>query len=145
MRRGQQGDRMQLLILIALTWLAASGPAAAQSWRPPTDAERCPSPWGAADERGAGNLKSPELVLRAARLIRTGEVIELGQVLSADMPLSPTRQFDLHTKRTIMNTTVEPEGFERGAGPQRDWPGRDAVRRLRPSDHRRQLVQLFQD
>jgi kynurenine formamidase len=94
---------MRASILATLICLAAARPAAGQSWRPPTEAERCPSPWGAADERGAGNLKSPELVLRAARLIRTGDVIELGQILSADMPLSPTRQFDVHTKRTTMN------------------------------------------
>ena len=101
---------MRALIVTVLTWLALAGPAAAQTWRPPTDAERCPSPWGAADERGAGNLKSPELVLRAAGLIRKGEVIELGHVLSADMPLPPTRQFDVHTKRTTMNTPSNRRG-----------------------------------
>jgi kynurenine formamidase len=45
----------------------------------------------------------PESVLRAARLIRTGEVIELGQVLSASMPLNPGRRFQVDTKRTNMN------------------------------------------
>ena len=56
-------------------------------------------------------MKGPESVLRAAKLIRTGEVIELGQVLSAAMPLNPTRQFDLHTKRTTMN----PQSNRRGS------------------------------
>src|SRR5215210_5189618 len=70
----------------------------AQSWQPPADAQRCPSKWGAGDERGAGNHMKPESVLRAARLIRTGEVIELGQVLSGDMPFSLGRRFELHTK-----------------------------------------------
>ena len=83
----------------------------AQTWQPPADSARCPSPWGATDERGAGNLKGPEAVLRAARLIRTGEVIELGQVLSAAMPMPATRQFDVHTKRTFMN----PESNRRGS------------------------------
>ena len=45
----------------------------------------------------------PESVLRAAKLIRTGEVIELAHVLAADMPISGTRRFDVHTKRTFMN------------------------------------------
>jgi kynurenine formamidase len=45
----------------------------------------------------------PESVLRATRLITTGEVIELGHVLSASMPLVGTRRFDVHTKRTFMN------------------------------------------
>lgn len=37
------------------------------------------------------------------RLVKTGEVIELGHVLSGDMPLTGTRRFDLHAKRTVMN------------------------------------------
>jgi hypothetical protein len=45
----------------------------------------------------------PESVLRATRLIKTGEVIELGYVLNATMPLVGTRRFDVHTKRTLMN------------------------------------------
>jgi kynurenine formamidase len=45
----------------------------------------------------------PESVLKAARLITTGEVIELGQVLSGAMPFFGTRRFDVHTKRTLMN------------------------------------------
>jgi len=94
---------MRAPLITALIWLATNGTASAQTWRPPTDAERCPSRWGAGDERGAVNVKGPETVLRAARLIRTGEVTELGQVLSAGMPLSPGRQFGLHTKRTTMN------------------------------------------
>jgi kynurenine formamidase len=72
----------------------------AQSWQPPAPAERCPSKWGAADERGAANYMRPETVLRATRLIKTGEVIELGWALTMDMPLVGTRRFDLHTKRT---------------------------------------------
>jgi kynurenine formamidase len=43
---------------------------------------------------------NPANVLRAARLIKTGEVVELGRVLSTDMPFFGTRRFDLHTKRT---------------------------------------------
>jgi kynurenine formamidase len=42
-------------------------------------------------------------VLRAARLIRTGEFFELGRVLSASMPFFGTRRFELHTKRTVIN------------------------------------------
>lgn len=90
-------------ILTTLICLATSAIANAQTWRPPPDSARCPSQWGASDERGAGNLQSPALVLRAAQLIRTGEVIELGQVLSPDMPMFATRQFDVHTKRTVVS------------------------------------------
>ena len=45
----------------------------------------------------------PETVLRAARLIRTGEVFELGRVLKPDMPFSPGRRFQMEVKRTNMN------------------------------------------
>jgi kynurenine formamidase len=74
----------------------------AQSWQPPPEAQRCPSKWGAGDERGSGNLMKPETVLRAARLIRTGEVIELGRVLTPSMSLPPGRTFEIYTKRTNM-------------------------------------------
>ena len=74
--------------------------ALAQTWQPPAPAQRCPSKWGGSDERGAANHMSPQTVLRATRLIKTGEVIELGWPLTSDMPLVGTRRFDLHTKRT---------------------------------------------
>ena len=38
-------------------------------------------------------------------------MIELGHVLSADMPISSTRRFDMHTKRTFMN----PQSNRRGS------------------------------
>src|SRR5262249_47072782 len=70
-----------------------------------------PSKWGPADQRGSGNHMKPETVLRAAKLIRTGEVIELGHALSGSMPFFGTRRFDLHTKRTFMN----PQSNRRGS------------------------------
>jgi kynurenine formamidase len=100
-----------LLSVTLVAYLAASATSQAQSWRPPAEAARCPSKWGADDERGAANLKGPDSVLRAARLIRSGEIIELGHVLSAAMPLPATRQFDVHTKRTVMN----PQSNRRGS------------------------------
>ena len=81
---------------------AGAAPAAAQSWTPPPPEERCPSKWGAGDERGAANHMGPESVLRAAQLIRTGRVFELGQVLHGAMPLG-ARHFDVYVKPTGMN------------------------------------------
>ena len=79
--------------------------AGAQGWNVPAESQRCPSKWGAGDERGSANhMKNPQTVLRGARLIKTGEVIELGHVLGAGMPFFGTRIFNLHTKRTFMNT-----------------------------------------
>jgi kynurenine formamidase len=82
--------------MIALQAIAAN----AQSWRPPTDSQRCPSKWGAGDQRGSGNHMQPETVLRAARLIQSGEVFELGRVLSESMPMGAGRRFEVITKRT---------------------------------------------
>jgi hypothetical protein len=52
----------------------------------------------------------PESVLRAIRLIRTGEVIELGQVLNSSMPIYGPRRFDLFTKRTSTNSGINQRG-----------------------------------
>jgi len=59
------------VLALGLSTAAAQSP----SWRPPTESQRCPSKWGANDERGSGNHMKPESVLRATRLIKTGEVI----------------------------------------------------------------------
>lgn len=91
--------RVARMAVVGLAFLGADR-AAAQSWQPPTAAERCPSRWGAGDMRGAANHMNPATVLRAATLIRTGEVIELGRVLAPDIPMVPGRSFTLTTKRT---------------------------------------------
>ena len=90
-------------IAVVLTLGLSTAAAQSPSWRPPTESQRCPSKWGASDERGSANHMKPESVLRATRLIKTGEVIELGHVLNSSIPLVGTRRFDVHTKRTFMN------------------------------------------
>ena len=87
-------------VVAALALAVSATFAQAQSWTPPTPEQRCPSKWGAADERGAANHMNPARVLLASKLIRTGEVIELGRVLEGNMPLFGTRRFEVHTKRT---------------------------------------------
>jgi kynurenine formamidase len=86
---------------IALGTYAAA--QAQPSWTPPAENARCPSKWGAGDERGSANHMKPETVLNATKLIKTGEVIEIGHVLSPSMPFFGTRRFDVHVKRTFMN------------------------------------------
>jgi kynurenine formamidase len=103
---------MRLLVFGACALLLIpAGSVAGQSWTPPAERDRCPSKWGAGDERGAANLMKPDTVLRAARLIRTGEIIELGHVLSGTIPLSAGRRFHVDTKRTTMN----PQSNRRGS------------------------------
>ena len=91
---------MRVFLPLVLGLALFADHAAAQSWRPPADNQRCPSKWGAADERGSGNHMKPETVLRAARLIKTGEVFELGRVLAEGIPLSAGRRFEIITKRS---------------------------------------------
>jgi kynurenine formamidase len=98
-------------IVIASTLSLAESAVYGQSWQPPADAERCPSKWGAGDQRGSANHMKPETVLRAVKLIRSGEVIELGHVLNSSMPFFGTRRFDVYTKRTFMN----PQSNRRGS------------------------------
>lgn len=95
----------------ALLVLGLNSPSVwAQRWQPPSDAERCPSRWGADDERGAANLMQPEVVLRAARLIQRGEVIEMGYPLHAGMPFFGNRIFNQQIKRTRWSSASNPRG-----------------------------------
>ncbi len=77
--------------------------AQAQTWTVPAESVRCPSKWGATDERGSANHMKPASVLRATQLIRTGEVIEIAHPLNDKMAFFGTRRFDVHSKRTFMN------------------------------------------
>ena len=90
------------MVLAAVSALTCT-PALAQSWSVPPESQRCPSKWGAGDERGSGNHMKPASVLRATQLIKTGEVIEIAHVLNDKMPFFGTRRFDVHVKRTFMN------------------------------------------
>src|SRR5579862_1221053 len=88
------------ILIFALAFGFAAEALRAQSWEMPSDAQRCPSKWGAKDEIGSGNLMKPEMALKAAKLIHTGELFTLGFHLSSALPLIGSRRFDLHTKRS---------------------------------------------
>jgi kynurenine formamidase len=90
------------MVFAAVSALACA-PVEAQSWTVPPESQRCPSKWGAGDERGSANHMKPASVLRATQLIKTGEVIEIAHVLNDKMPFFGTRRFDVHVKRTFMN------------------------------------------
>lgn len=90
-------------ITVALAVALICGGVQAQTWTVPAESARCPSKWGAADERGSGNHMKPASVLRAKELIKSGEVIEIAHPLNDKMAFFGTRRFDVHTKRTFMN------------------------------------------
>ena len=75
------------IYIVAITLAMGGSSLHAQSWQPPSDSQRCPSKWGAGDQRGAGNHMKPASVLKASQLIKTGEYVELGHVLSSSMPI----------------------------------------------------------
>jgi kynurenine formamidase len=87
----------------------------AQSWQMPPENQRCPSKWGAGDQRGSGNWMKPETVLRAVKLIRTGEVFELGDVLSPDPRetfVNANRIYNIQTKYSIPKPDTRTENEE---------------------------------
>src|SRR5262245_10030947 len=90
-------DTMQRIAFGAVLGAMLMGGSAAlaqtPSWTPPPESARCPSKWGAGDERGSANHMKPQTVLNAVKLIKTGEVIEIGHVLSDKMPFFGTRRF----------------------------------------------------
>jgi kynurenine formamidase len=98
------------IVLSALLGGSIAAQAQAPSWTPPAESARCPSKWGANDERGSANHMKPQSVLNAVKLIKTGEVIELGHVLNDKMPFFGTRRFDVHVKRTFLNQFANMRG-----------------------------------
>ena len=104
-------ERITTGVLVSVAVMAATAAhAQAPSWAVPDESKRCPSKWGATDERGSGNHMKPASVLNAVKLIKTGEVVELAHVLGPTMPLFGTRRFDVHAKRTFMNTGSNERG-----------------------------------
>ena len=98
--------RRSVIILGVAAVLGLGSAANAQqapSWTVPPEKERCPSKWGAGDERGSGNHQNAAAVKKAVGLIKTGEIIEIAHVLNDKMPFFGTRRFDIHVKRTFMN------------------------------------------
>ena len=93
----------RLISTLATAFACVAAQAQAPTWTVPAESVRCPSKWGAADERGSANHMKPASVLRATQLIKSGEVIEIAHLLNDKMAFFGTRRFDVHTKRTFMN------------------------------------------
>jgi kynurenine formamidase len=94
--------RQGLFIVLVLAsgtlvhWLAAgqTGKPAPES-ETPVGPKWWPSEWGPDDQRGAANRLTPETVLAAKNLIRTGKVYQLGRAYEQDMPIPGKRHFSL--------------------------------------------------
>jgi len=74
-----------LCCVVAL--LGGAGSAGAQDWTK--------SKWGPNDEIGAANYMTPELVLKAASLVKTGKTYALGIPVDSTTPAYPPRSFKI--------------------------------------------------
>ncbi len=98
MTRKHWHRRLVRLVLPALllgSVALAAGDSSTSNDETPIGGKWWPSPWGADDQRGATNLMTPDKVLEATKLIRTGEVVSLGRTYEYGMPLPGKRHFSL--------------------------------------------------
>jgi kynurenine formamidase len=93
--------------LVAALIAAATAFAAEDDWYP--------SRYGAEDTLGAINNLSPEKVLQAARLVKTGKVYALGVHTGVDSPAYPPRKYAM-TVLQLDDGTGEPIGSNRATG-----------------------------
>src|SRR6476620_10789115 len=104
-----------VLMIAVISALFGSRAVKAQTWQMPPESQRCPSKWGPEDQRGSGNLMKAETVLRATKLIRTGEVFELGDILSPDPKetfVNNNRAYNITTKYSVPNPDTRTENEE---------------------------------
>src|SRR5262245_62010862 len=74
-----------LALLGSLALVPLTGPAVAQDWTK--------SKWGATDEIGSANYITPELVVKAAQLVKLGKTYSLGIETNSKTPAYPPRTF----------------------------------------------------
>lgn len=99
----------RLLACLGLVWLGVSLSASARAddWYP--------SRYGADDTLGAINLLSPEKVVRAARLVKTGKTYSLAVVTGAGSPAYHPRQYAM-TVLQLSDGTGATLGSNRAVG-----------------------------
>jgi kynurenine formamidase len=97
----------QLTGLVLGGCLIAAQSFAAESWYP--------SRYGADDTLGAINNLSPEKVVAAARLVKTGKTYALGVETGPDSPAYPPRQYSM-TILQLDSGAAEPLGSNRATG-----------------------------
>ena len=80
--------RLAFVLSCSVALLGTVGTASAQDWTK--------SKWGPNDEIGAANYMTPELVVKAAGLIKTGKTYALGIPVDSTTPAYPPRGFQDH-------------------------------------------------
>jgi kynurenine formamidase len=74
-----------IVVCCSVAVLGTAGTASAQDWTK--------SKWGPNDEIGAANYMTPELVVKAASLVKTGKTYALGIPVDSKTPAYPPRAF----------------------------------------------------
>jgi hypothetical protein len=87
--------KLQYASLAVAALLLASFAGGNDQQETPIGPQWWPSPWGPEDQRGAANRITPQKVLEAAQLIKTGRIYQLGRVYEAGMPLYGARHYSL--------------------------------------------------
>jgi kynurenine formamidase len=80
------------LVASAAAWAIGYGNSDAESTRPE---KFWPSEFGPDDQRGAANRITPEKVAAAAKLVKSGQVYQLGRLYEQGMPIPGKRHFSL--------------------------------------------------
>ena len=81
--------RNAFVLCCSIAMMGAIGTANAQ------DKDWTKSKWGPADEIGAANYMTPELVVKAASLVKTGKTYPLGMTIDSKTPAYPPRSFKI--------------------------------------------------
>ena len=79
---------MKTIVTLILAWTIAASAGAEPNCQP--------SRWGAEDEIGNANLISPQSVLAASQLVKTGKTYSLGITIDSNTPAFPPRSLSLH-------------------------------------------------
>ena len=99
----------RVVITVSLFLLTLSTSLPAEDWYP--------SKWGKDDTIGAANLVTPERILAATKLVKTGKRYALGQVTSRKTPAFGTRSFELFavSHGGVFDGSGEPYGANSGS------------------------------
>jgi kynurenine formamidase len=101
---GGNAMRKAFVLCCSIAMFGAMGAAKAQDWTK--------SKWGPNDEVGAANYMTPELVVKAASLVKTGKTYALGIPVDSKTPAYPPRTFKM--------TIVQPgQAGSPGLGPNK--------------------------
>ncbi|MBM4337075.1 MAG: cyclase family protein [Deltaproteobacteria bacterium] len=89
---------MRVVALVAAIAVFSADALAADPWYP--------SKYGKDDTIGAANNLSPEIVVEAAKLVKTGKTYSLGVTTGPDTPAYGTRNFQIFTEASIIGTPL---------------------------------------